>query len=1082
MATPDPSIPSASELPPPPPDTPSIPLPSDRTESSPAPHASRQRLIDFLLIGIAVGFAFLAASFAARNSDFWMHLASGRLLAEGRYHFGVDPFSYTTEGVYWANHAWLFDLLLYAGFTQLGGTLLVVLKALLIALLAAVLMSVRRPESRLAVPALMTLLTVLAMSPRLLLHSTCLSYVFLGLTLWLLWRARHRMAVPRSDLARHAPLLLLFVLWVNVDDWFLLGPLLAALFWLGDVLLPAPSAGETPRRTPAWVWLAGLAVCLVNPHHYHAFTLPVELAPLPPQLHSDARFEALYASPWRMSLLYQPLAGVNLAMSAYLALLVVGVASFVVNARSLVGWRLLVWLSFAGLSAWVARAIPFFAVVAGPIATLNWQDYLSQQGTNSLPEGIGRRVGRLFVLAVGLALIFLAWPGWLQGWPDTGRHVDWTVQLDASLQRMAERLQYWHQQGKLRDGHGFLAHPSLVHYCAWFCPEEKGFLDHRLPLFAAVAGEFEELHQAFNPGSGSRRDQSGKDWRAVLRKHDITHAVLYDSNLARLQPALRRLAIEEDERVLLESDSLALLIGWREGERMRPDGVPAFDADRLSFRPSMGPEDEQRIPPVPGRGPLRGPRSADFWTHFASPVAPSPWETGSAGVLLRYFEARAPGQQQERVMRCVTWPVTLLGSPALSSGSLESALRLVAAVEQMPFAPGDLGQQPPALPLLAVRLARRALAENPDDASAYLFLAQAYSALRDLTPERTVLGIMPPLAQLRHIQIAVALENVVRCQPDHAGAHEALARLYERRPFFDAALAHRREALRLVRRAGPRAGEKPEDFTRRTQEMEDSVRVLELNVGERKNEFALRAQQLGSEPYRKAQLALNMGLARLALDDVLLQSPMVLLGGDGVRLQMELLLQMGRIDSVRDQLRDADWQANKQNLGYVELPVRTPTGHAPPFRVPAYDWLLLCESAAFGDYDQADAAVRTLLTGLGEQQTGRELTILRPSAAQVLAMELGVSASRPSWIPRELLRDHQTFLATKMNALAYAIIEQADVQVIAGMLSLERGQPREAAQSFRKALTLSDLAGGASRPSMGRPLAEAYLQILTPVR
>src|SRR5262249_22479890 len=106
--------------------------------SPPRPRTSPPlaRWPDLVLAGLVVVFAFLAASFAARNGDVWLHLAAGRLLARGGYVFGVDPFAYTTAGVYWANHAWLFDLGLYGGYQLLGGAGVVVLKALAVAGLA----------------------------------------------------------------------------------------------------------------------------------------------------------------------------------------------------------------------------------------------------------------------------------------------------------------------------------------------------------------------------------------------------------------------------------------------------------------------------------------------------------------------------------------------------------------------------------------------------------------------------------------------------------------------------------------------------------------------------------------------------------------------------------------------------------------------------------------------------------------------------------------------------------------------------------------------------------------------------------
>src|SRR5579859_7735619 len=54
---------------------------------------------------VVLVFAFVVSSFAVRNSDFWLHLASGRLLAQGEYHFGVDNFTFSNAEAYWVNHA-----------------------------------------------------------------------------------------------------------------------------------------------------------------------------------------------------------------------------------------------------------------------------------------------------------------------------------------------------------------------------------------------------------------------------------------------------------------------------------------------------------------------------------------------------------------------------------------------------------------------------------------------------------------------------------------------------------------------------------------------------------------------------------------------------------------------------------------------------------------------------------------------------------------------------------------------------------------------------------------------------------------
>lgn len=1038
----------------------------------------RRRASAMVLVGLVLVFTFLASSFAVRNSDFWLHLASGRLLAEGRYQFGVDPFAFTTENQYWANHAWLFDLSVFLTYTRFGSAVLVVLKALLLSLLAFLLLRVRRADSGLAWPAACTLLAVLAMSPRLVLHSTCLSYVLFGLTLWLLWRPRQPAASFGPQLRHYAPVLLLFILWVNVDGWYLLGPLLAGLFWLGDWIALPRTSGEPPQRTPGWLWLAGFAVCLVNPHHLHAFTLPVDLMPLPEALRHDLRFEPMRASLWQMSLYYNPLTGINWANGAYLVLLVGGGLAFLLNARRLAGWRLLVWLTFAGLSVWLPRTIPFFAVVAAPITALNLQDAFA-----SVPEA-RTRVRRILVGAAyfsltlsGLALSFLAWPGWLQGFQDIGRHVDWTVQADPSLQRVAERLHLWHRQGKLDKGRGFLFHPSVVHYCAWFCPEEKGFLDHRLQLYHDVAGEYERICQALHPGIGRKDHQPVDDWRSLLRRHGITHLILYDTSLARLAPALEQLAVSDQVWRLLDIDGQALIVGWRDDSRTLPEGVPAFAAERLAFTAELTGEEKAMLPEAPGGGVGRAPRPGEFWSHFGKPIAPSPWETAAAGVLLHYFEDREPVERQRRAIRCLGWAGGLPGMPALLANSLDGLSRLAVYIEQAPLAPQDLTQQPPTLPLLAIRAARAALAQNPDDASAYMSLVRAYLDLTGRTPERVVLNSLSPLAEMRHIQIAAALENALRRNPDSLLAHEQLATLYQARGFLDVALDHRRSALRLARRGGPLRGEDPAVYDQRMEQWQRAVRELERMVNDRKNEFTLQTRDLGSEPFRKAEIALNKGLARVALDDILMTSSILLLRGEGICLQERLQLMLGRIESVRLQLHDPDWKANKAKLGSVTL-FAPGDSTEPTYRFSGYEWLLLCQAAADGDFEQAGAALQDLVEGLGGKRAAGDIRKYQKSLPLLVASELGWSSQPRLWLMIRRTNQERLLQTEALKLYYHAVMQQVDLHVLAGMLALERGRPQDAEKSYLTARMLGRLISDDRRSRAGLLLAETYLRIL----
>src|SRR5262245_2811804 len=566
-----------------------IPVPSSTTGLQVAPFPGLPgdnphrpyRGLDNGLSGVVWPSASLAASFVAINHDLWLHLASGRLLARGEYRFGIDPFAYTTEGVYWANSSWLYDWLLYGLHRAIGGPGLVLLKALLVAGLAWALLGVRRWSGDVGVPAACTALAILAMSPRLFLQPAVLSCVFLGLTLWLLWRHRPPCATavsaveppPRLTQPWHfAPLLLLFALWANLDEWFFLGPAVVTLVWLGQLLqrlLPADSGGKgekgasvssAPRLLgssapplPVWLVPASWAVCLLNPHHFHVFALPAELSPMLSAvgLPQDARFQGLFAPAWRLNLRVRPVAAINLAEWSYVILLALGLGSFLLNWRHLSGGRLLVWIAFAGLSIWRVRTVPFFAVVAGPITALELQNFLARRRATQPARREGKRLvtGRVALLTAGLALLVLTWAGWLQGFYREERRPAWAVQAAPPLRHVAQTIQRLRDEGKLTaNDRVFPFHPDVGNYLAWFCPGEKVFLDGRLTLFGRVLPEYLMVCRQLAPDVDQRQLQGQRlvdistEWRTVFRDQGITYLILHDPDPQLFPGTIKRFA------------------------------------------------------------------------------------------------------------------------------------------------------------------------------------------------------------------------------------------------------------------------------------------------------------------------------------------------------------------------------------------------------------------------------------------------------------------------------------------------------------------------------------------------------------
>jgi hypothetical protein len=194
------------------------------------------------------------------------------------------------------------------------------------------------------------------------------------------------------------------------------------------------------------------------------------------------------------------------------------------------------------------------------------------------------------------------------------------------------------------------------------------------------------------------------------------------------------------------------------------------------------------------------------------------------------------------------------------------------------------------------------------------------------------------------------------------------------------------------------------------------------------------------------------------------------------------MLEMGRIEPVREQLNSADWQANKQNLGFIDMPGPAGSGAPPAYHLPAYDWLWLCQAAAAGDYDQADEALRALADSLGGDRPQKEIDDLRRALARLLPLEIVMSMNHLNWLPSYIVSSERQLLLEPLARDLYLLAEQADLRAIGGMLALERGAPRAAEEAFEQALTLGRLGASEVHPSVAQPLASAYLRLIREAR
>ncbi|MGH7173182.1 MAG: hypothetical protein ACRELG_23110, partial [Gemmataceae bacterium] len=1011
-------------------------------------------MLDGLLAVSICGLAFLVASTPARNSDLWLHLASGRALLQGTSRLGIDPFASTTQGILWVNPSWLSDVVLYQLFEHGGGRALVFAKAFLLAGLAGLFFAFRRRGTPAGVAALAAAIVVLALAPWLSLQPVLWSLLGVVLTLYLLERPGLREGC-RAERARRQRWLLvpLFAVWANLDGWFVLGPILVGLYALGSALpYPPKRTAEGEKRLSGGVLyliLACLAACLVTPYHYHTLAWPSSLGlshteqVLPGDPLGQGFVVSSFAARFADSAVFRSPGG-----WAYYLLLAAGVVSFALRGRALHGGRLLVWLVLAAVSIYQARAIALFAVAAGPILALNVQDWL-QARPLSEPMRRLRIAARGAGALAGLALLVLAWPGWLQPTPYQPR--GWSVEPDASLVRLARRIQTWHEEGRFRpDRRALTFSPEVAHHLAWFCPAEKGFLDSRWPLFDRVADDFVQMRRCLLPSGASGPDDT---LAPLLDAHAIDRILVHDPEWERTSTAYRCLLRGGSEWQLLAVEGGTALFGRREGNSAST--WQPLDLRRAAYDP----EPDRRAPLTAPRAP----QSASAWEPFYRSRKDRSADREEAALYLIFFDLKAEQGRADLTRQWLLAQTARLAGAAPGSeavGAISVLTRLVAELAASRLTAGRQRNPSEAL-LLAVRAARRALFANPEDAGAFLLLGEAYLRLSTRTREQNWQAILPSLAAVRREQTLTALEQAVLLRPELDQAHALLADLYTQARQWDRALDHLRARLQIAEQQLKDGSAKAVAAEQRRLALQADVQTMQRLVRRAEEIYAVNTegQTDPSRVVNRAQVALRHGLARKALEMLLASHPAIF-GTAGVDLQLDLMLKAGRAYEVRAWLEPQ----HEHQLGASR-----------------YHSLQAQAAAACGDYAAADAELDALCQPLRSLPLSPQQEVPVRSAAALraawAALTPPVAGEGAAGLARIAFSQFKAL--EPLGAPVARMRQEADWRVLRGLLALEAGAVETARRHFRTALAMWDsdnrAASGGGLDFPTRPIAQQAL-------
>ena len=806
------------------------------------------------------------------NPLLWTHLKTGELTAQQSYPVVSDTFSYSETGTRWVNIPWLFqwshaaifrlvrDLVPpdpadptanQASAEQLAIGVLIGINALARLITAWILLKIRRPGPGLwwsAVCVALALGAVVApfrilpggiAGPGIVAPSTW-GMLLLAIAMLLLHRAYNE--GRRGALCGMVPL---FLVWVNLDESFIVGLLILAAAAVGRVLdgrsaltLVRRSAGsltddfsdeEKPRAEIRPVSTSGglvvlalcVAVCLANPSTYRVFL--TSMAPLlsvfGPKTETfpfgeisffGNQIQKQFPSDWYWF------------TGSYVLMVAIGLSSFLLNVRRFAWSRFLPFAVIAVLWAILIGYRQEFAIVFAAVTAINGQEWyhdrFGTQGRLGFLPTLWSTGGRLVTLAALFFGVSAAITGWRRQ-PDEPR---FGFSYDAN-DFAFEAADYLARQQDIKGNvlNTTAAQGDALIWKAY--PARRTFIDGRNVFTNEKLEELHHLRVAI-------RDDAADDWKPALDRYDIT-AVMID--LAGASGSV------ETYKRLTKS----------------PNWIPFYDDGRVVVfgradapEPDLATFKNNRLVPE-----LRAYRVVQSVPAADRPPTPTSW-------IDDFFQNRLASRPQTHTNAARRW---------LQGGMQE----------------GDQPMLPdPARCLLAIREARTALAKNPDDwvayrllHAAYRFLAQAETAILSGIPldrqnQSRVSALVPNIdvLSLRFQQRITALNYAILTTPpprtvearrELQALNMELFQLFLRAKYIDLARDRLQIVLDQIQPGDFPTPEAETHYRQQLDQLNQRVKQVEDNLVE------LQVERQGG-PVEKAIAARNQGAPGLAIGEL----------------------------------------------------------------------------------------------------------------------------------------------------------------------------------------------------------------------
>jgi tetratricopeptide (TPR) repeat protein len=343
------------------------------------------RTSDLVLLAALTALALSAGIAPITNNDIWLHLATGRWMLQNRQLPAEEVFSFVAAGRPYVAHEWGSELLFILLHRLAGVAGLVALKAgMAVVLCWAVYAAARVRGAAPAVAALVTGLATFIAGAHIWVRPHLLSWAAALLSLAVLRRAR-------SAPGWLAALIPLQIVWTNVHGGYVLGPVLILGWTAGEGFRRLQGELDARPLLTASAAVAAALACLVNPYGLELLRFPFQLTG------SEVFMRAVYEwqSPFTSSY-----AGTTM-FAGFLLLGVLLVVGLVRRPRAIDPCDAAILLGLLVLAAQMNRNVPFFALVAAPVAA----------ALLSAPDGGGGQSGAGRVVPLAVAVLVAAAAG-----------------------------------------------------------------------------------------------------------------------------------------------------------------------------------------------------------------------------------------------------------------------------------------------------------------------------------------------------------------------------------------------------------------------------------------------------------------------------------------------------------------------------------------------------------------------------------------------------------------------------------------------------------------------------------------------